>query len=282
VTDPNSRVTQLQGGELDVIWAAPWSQVEAIENGSETEFAEFPMGTFKMMQMNARKPLFQNSKVREAFSLGLDREGMINVVLAGHGEPANALVPPPIKFHDPNIPGAEHDPAKAKELLKEAVQEGVTPTLTLATPNEDDFWVTADQIVQQNLEEVGFTVKILKLDTSTWFENLETGNYDVSTGFIWTPLPTPIEIFGGYNALEAQFTGAPTTETSKLFKTALATPDEKKREHLYFQLQEIVDKEKFILPIAYEPFSWANRKDVTGLYVGNVGIPWFSEMGLTR
>jgi peptide/nickel transport system substrate-binding protein len=282
IADPNSRVTQLEGGELNVAYAVPWSQVESIEDGSETEFDKFQMGILKAMQVNARKPLFQNPKVREALNLGIDREGMVNVVLSGHGEPANSIVTPTTQFHDSSIPAGEHNPEKAKELLAEAVKEGVDPSFTLASPNEDDFWIQADQVLQQNLEEVGFEVKILKLDTSSWFENLETGNYDASTGFIWTPLPTPIEIFGGYNAFEGQYTGAPTTETSKLFNEALTTVSVKKREQLYSQMQEIVNKEEYLLPVVYEPYSWANRTDVTGLYVGRSGIPWFSEMSLAK
>jgi ABC-type transport system substrate-binding protein len=275
-------VAQLNSGQLDVISQPPWSQVEAIENSSETEFGDYPLGYNKLLFLNVRKPLFQNVKVREAVNLSLDREGMINVGMAGHGEPSAAFVPPPIEYHDPSIKAPEYNVEKAKELLAEAVKEGVDPSFTLSAPTTDSFFATATQVIQQNLEEVGFKVNILKLDGSTLFENLETGKYDAAPGFIYTPVATPTEIFGFYNSFEAQFTGGPIDETTKLFNEALSQPEKAERQQLYYELQELVAKEQAVIPVAYEPFSWALKKDVTDFYVGNVGIPWLYAVGISE
>ncbi|MGH2938186.1 MAG: ABC transporter substrate-binding protein [Solirubrobacterales bacterium] len=282
VTDPDSRTSQLLGGQLDVVYSPPWARVEEIEQSPETEFGDFPMGFLKGLQVNARLPKFQNIKLREAINLSLDREGMVEAVLRGHGEPAASFVPPPITYHDPNLKPPEHNVEMAKRLLAEAVKEGAETSFTLSVPNEDDFWVTAAQVVQQNLEEVGFQVKIEKLDTSSWFERLEGGKFEADTGFIYSAVPTPTEIFGGYNAFEGQFTGADTTETEKLFGEVLSEPNPAKRRQIYYHLQQIVADEQWMMPVVYEPFSWAYRSDVGGLYVGRIGIPWFSEAGLTE
>jgi peptide/nickel transport system substrate-binding protein len=278
--DANARVAQLNAGELDVILQPPWSQVAAIESNSETEFGDFPKGFNKLLNLNTRKPLFKNIKVREAVNLALDREGMINVAMGGKGEPSAAFVPPPIAYHDPNIEPPEQNVEKAKELLAEAVKEGVNPSFKLSTPLEDAFFASATQVIQQNLEEVGFKVSIQKLDGSSLFEALETGNYEAAPSFIWTPVATPTEIFAFYNSFEAQFTGLPITETGKLFKEALSEPDEAGREKLYFQLQEIIAKDQALIPIAYEPYSWAFRKNVVDFHVGNIGIPWLYTAGI--
>jgi peptide/nickel transport system substrate-binding protein len=282
VTDPNSRVTQLEGGQLDLIYAPPWSQVEGIEAGSETAFAKFPLGYLKMLQMNSRFPLFQNEKVREAVQLALDREGMVEAVLRGNGEPAASIVPPPVEFHNPNMNAPEHNIEKAKELVVEAVKEGVSPSFSIAMPNEDDFWLQGAQIAQQNLEEAGFTVKIDKLDGSSWFELLESGKYQMAAGHIYSAVPTPTEVFGAYNSLEANFTGIPTDETEKLFAEAMSEPNKAKRQQLYYELQEVVANEKYIAPAIYEPFAWAYRTDVSGLYVGRVGIPWLEVASINE
>jgi len=278
--DANARVAQLNSGELDVILQPPWSQVTAIESNSETEFGDFPKGFNKLLFLNTRKPVFQNMKAREAVNLALDREGMINVAMGGKGEPSGAFVPPPIAYHDPSIEAPEQNVEKAKQLLAEAVKEGVNPTFKLSTPLEDAFFVSATQVIQQNLEEVGFKVSIQKLDGSSLFEALETGKYDAAPGFIWTPVATPTEIFAFYNSFEAQFTGLPIDETTKLFNEALSQPDEAKREQLYFQLQEIVAEDQAVVPIAYEPYSWAFRKNVVDFHVGNIGIPWLYTAGI--
>jgi peptide/nickel transport system substrate-binding protein len=281
VPDANSRVSQLQGGEINVAYSPPWSQVESIENSPETHFEKYPLGFLKVLYINSRKELFQNENIREAINLALDREAMVQAVLAGHGEPAASIVPPAIIFHDVKLKAPEQNMAKAKELVEKAESEGMKPEFTFGVPNEDDFWETGSQVVQQNLEEAGFTVKIQKYDVSTQLENLTTGNYDIVAGFVYSGVATPTEIFGGYNSYEAQFTGASTKETTKLFNEALSEVNETKRAALYAKLQEIVANEKYVNAVAYVPFSWATQSDVTGLYVGRVGIPWFSEAGFS-
>ncbi|MBS1861651.1 MAG: ABC transporter substrate-binding protein [Actinobacteria bacterium] len=281
VPDPNSRVSQLNSGEVNVIATPPWSQVEAIEASPETELGTYPLGFNKLMTLNGREALFKNPKVREAINLGIDREGMVNAVLHGHGEAAASFVPPPVEFHDSSIKTPEFNPGKAKELLAEAVKEGVNPTFTVLTPIEDDFWPEAVQILQQNLDEVGFNVKIQKVDVSTWFEDASAGKFGAGPLQIYTPLTTQTEIWAFYNTAEGQFAGISTKETEKVFSEALRTPSSAKRKQLYHRLQEIVAKEQYIISVAYTPFSWAFSSNVTGLYVGRVGIPWFAEAGLS-
>jgi peptide/nickel transport system substrate-binding protein len=281
VADANSRVSQLKSGQVNVIATPPWSQVEAIEDSSETELGHYPLGFNKLMTLNGREALFKNPRVREAINLGVDREGLVSAVLHGHGEPAGSFVPPPIEFHDASIKAPEYNPTKARELLAEAVKEGVDPSFTIMTPIEDDFWPEAVQIVQQDLTEVGFKVKIEKIDVSTWFENAFSGKFGAGPLQIYTPLTGQTEIWAFYNTAEGQFAGIATGETEKLFGKALRTPSDATRKELYYQLQEIVAKEQYIISVAYTPFSWAFSSNVRGLYVGRVGIPWFSEAGLS-
>jgi ABC-type transport system substrate-binding protein len=95
-------------------------------------------------------------------------------------------------------------------------------------------------------------------------------------------VPTPTEIFGGYNSFEGQFTGTDTKETEKLFSEALAEPDKAKRQQLYTQLQEFVNNEQYISNVVYEPFAWAFQNKVQGLYVGNTGIPWLEDASISE
>jgi hypothetical protein len=37
-----------------------------------------------------------------------------------------------------------------------------------------------------------------------------------------------------------------------------------------------------VIPVAYEPFSWALKKGVSDFYVGNVGIPWLYAAGISE
>ena len=281
VPDPNSRVAQLKSGELDVIYGQPWAQNEAIENDSETEVAEVPLGYLKLLTLNSARPLFKNVKVREAISLALDREALNEAVLNGAGEPAGSIVPPPIEFYDASIKPPAQDMAKAKELLAEAEKEGApSPTFTLIL-QRDDFWPAAAQIIQQQLDEAGFHVNIETLEISTWLEAVANEEFDATGRIINSALPTPSEVFGLYLGENGYNTGSAVAQMQQLMTKARGEANEKKREQYYFQMQELVNKEKYIINVVYAPYPWAFRKNVTGLYVGAEGIPYFAETGFT-
>lgn len=282
VTNPESRLAQLRSGQLDAIYSPSSSQFEAIESAPETEVGDYPEGYIEMLQLNSKNPLFSDSKVREAITLALDREGMIQAVLLGHGTPAGALLPPAQPFHDPDLKAPEQDVGKAKSLLAEAVKEGAPePSFTILVPTEDDFWATASQIAQQNLTEVGFKVKLQKMETSSWFEVLASGKFDATFAFGYSQSPSPSEMLGFYNGFNGFNTFVDTTETTKLLAKALRTVDLQERTRIYSQIQEIIAEEGYLVTVVNKPYSWAHRTDIDGFYVGVVGIPWLDETSLS-
>lgn len=282
VASPESRVAQLKGGQLDVIDSPPWSQIEGIEATPGLAVGDYPLGNSHFLILNSHNPLFQDERVREAIALAIDREGIVSASLNGHGEPSGAWLPPVVPYSDHAIEPLAQDSAKAKQLLAEAVKDGVDPSFTMNTVAEDSIWGTAGQVIQQNLEEVGFDVEIRPLDLASDLEALEGGDFDAGGLWVYSGIPSPLELVGYYDASKAIYSGASTTETAKLSEQAGSEVDSQKRERLYHQFQEIIAKERFLVPIQYAPFSWATRDAVSGFAVGKTGIPWLAETGLSE
>ena len=282
VNSPESRVAQLKGGQLDVVFEPPSSQLDAIEATPGLTVGNYPLGIVQFLILNSRDPLFQNQKVREAVELAVDREGLNNVGLSGRGEVAGAWVPPATPSSAAEIiEPASRDVGKAKQLLAEAEKEGETPSFTLITPSESDFWQSGVQIVQQNLEEIGFKVKIEPVEATAELEPLASGKFDMATSQAAAGAPSPAELFSYYNATEGFYTGVDVTEMKKLAAQATSTPDAQKREGIWLQMQENIDEEQFILPLTYSPYLWALNEDVSGFEVFFTGIPFLADTGLT-
>ena len=282
VNSPESRVAQLKGGQLEVIYEPPYSQLDGIESTPGLKVGDYPMAFVEFMILNSRDPLFQNQKVREAVELAVDREGLNAAALFGHGELAGAWVPPAVPSSAADvIEPATRDVEKAKALLAEAVKEGVDPTFTLIAPSENSYWRSGAQIVQQNLEEIGFKLKIEATEGSSELELLGSGKFDMATLEVYPSTPGPAELFSYYNATESLYTGTDATEMTKLAEQAVSTPNAAKREGIWRQMQENIAKEKFILPITYSPYVWAMNEDVSGFTVTLTGIPWLADAGLT-
>ena len=77
------------------------------------------VGTYYMSINETLKP-FDNPKVREAMMYAIDRQTLIDTFYAGTGAPAKGILAPGLAGYNPDLPGFNYDPAKAKALLKEA------------------------------------------------------------------------------------------------------------------------------------------------------------------
>ena len=284
VPDVDSRTTQLRAGELGAMFAPDWSQLTSLEADPEVHVGIYAMGMLDSIGLNMKDPLFKNPKVREAVSLAIDREGIVKAALAGNGEPAGSWLPPVLEDHDASIKAPAQDLAKAKELLAEAeAEESLDLKLTLSTLSGDSYVGTASQVVQADLEEAGFKVTIQPLDESGLIAQSQSGKYDAALGgALSSDIVDPSELASFWPPTNALNTFGNTETVAKLSEEASTTTDEKVRRQKYYEIQEVVDKEKALITLDYHPFVWATQSDVTGFDVNSTGVPWLAETGFTE
>ena len=68
--------------------------------------------------MAQKNPLGKDARVREAFELALDREGIVQVVMDNEATVGNQWVAPSNPFYAKNMPVPKRDVARAKALLE--------------------------------------------------------------------------------------------------------------------------------------------------------------------
>jgi peptide/nickel transport system substrate-binding protein len=283
VPDVNSRTTQLQGGELDVMASPDWSQIPGLEATPDLHVGVYAMGYLDFFTLNSRNTLLADPRAREAFSLALDREGIVEAALHGYGEPAGPWIPPAIAGHDAGIKPVAQNVAKAKGLLAEAVQAtGAKPKLTLLYFSGDTYYSTVSQVAQQNLEDVGFEVNLQPLDEATAISQMSAGKFDAAPVYFSSDIADPSEAGSIYVGSEGVYSRGKLDEVAKLTAEAGSEQDEAKRMQLYGQMQEVIAREQNIVPYDYRPFVWAMGSDVTGFELNTTGHPWLAETGFTE
>src|SRR5699024_10315887 len=113
-----------------------------------------------------KKP-FDDVKVRQAFRLVVDREQMIEQVLSGVGTIGNDMFGP-LSENYPDFPQRKQDSDKAKKLLAAAgYPDGLE--VDLVTAPIQSGAVESAQVFAQQAAEAGITVKIRKVDATTFF-----------------------------------------------------------------------------------------------------------------
>src|SRR5499433_1945669 len=139
IVDSTVRLANLKSGQLDFIERLAASDVPQLKNDSRFKISRITEIGYQGITINIGKsdlaqknPLGKDPRVREAFELSLDRDGIVQVAMDGEADVGNQWVAPTNPFYAKNVPIPKRDVAKAKALLAEA---GVpNPTISLMTP----------------------------------------------------------------------------------------------------------------------------------------------------
>lgn len=124
VPDANAMMAQLQTGEINVI-AVPADNLQAIEQFAKTSGKiklqkGIGTGQYQFVAWNLTNPLFQDKKVRQALTMAIDRQGIVDNVAEGQGKLVNSQTSPSYWNYTDNVPKFPYDVEKAKKLLAEA------------------------------------------------------------------------------------------------------------------------------------------------------------------
>lgn len=110
--------------------------------------------------MNCMQAPFDDRRVRRAFNHAINR-GKLLQLINQRGVIATGVLPPQMQGYNAAAPGYAFDPARARELLREAgFGAGLSSTLWVRL---DALTLRLAQSIQQDLAEVGITVSIKAL-----------------------------------------------------------------------------------------------------------------------
>ena len=158
VADPNTRVTQLRAGTVNMIEDPPIQQVKQIKADSKLKIYSQPVGVMRL-GLNTTKPPLNDVHVRRAISLALDRASMVQAVLGGGGGVACTWISTTFLqgYKSPFGCLTNLDQAKS-ELAKSSYAKGAS--FTLIYDGADAEMPLTAQIVQSNLAKIGIQVKL--------------------------------------------------------------------------------------------------------------------------
>ena len=124
IVDSTVRLANLKSGQLDFIERMAPSDVPALKTDARFKISKITEIGYQGITINVGKsdlaqknPLGKDPRVREAFELALDRDGIVQVVMDGEADAGNQWVAPTNPFYAKNMPIPKRDVAKAKALL---------------------------------------------------------------------------------------------------------------------------------------------------------------------
>ena len=268
IPDSTVRLANLRSGELDMIERLAATDAASVKSDAALTYADAVSIGYMAMYVNiangprADNPFGKDKRLRQAFSLAIDREALSQVVFEGTAMAGNQPYPPTSPWFNKEIPVPVRDIDKAKELMKAAGHE----TLDIELQHANSPVVTQMmQVVQSMVAEAGFKVSLKATEFATLLSEQTAGNFQLSRSD-WSGRIDPdgnlhqfVTCKGGIN--DAKYCNA---EVDTLLNDARASTDEAVRKEKYDAAAKILDEDLPVIYLGHQSWIWAIKKDVTG------------------
>src|SRR3954467_15343987 len=270
IVDSTVRLANLRSGQLDLIERMAGSDVPQLKNDARFKVSKVVEIGYYGITINVNKSdlaqkhaMGKDARVREAFELALDRDGVVQVAMEGEAEPGNQWVAPNNRYYAKKFPIPKRDLAKARALLKEA---GVpNPSVTLMTPTTSDAQRIA-QVVQAMVKEAGFDAKIQSTEFATSLNLADKEQYEAYV-LAWSGRADPDGNIFSFDACKQplNYAGYCKPEVDEILNRSRTARDAGERRKAYEQLAAIALKDRPIVYLYHRHWLWAYTAKLSGL-----------------
>ena len=281
VKDATVRVLKLQKGELDMVQndLSP-ELVHYSENQPELN-VNWQNGTnFGYVGFNFEDPLLSQLAIREAISLGIDRQAIIDAIFDGHARLAGGLLVPEHWCGVPEINGFEFNPEKAKALLKQAqIPPGLVNSdgqleFSYKTSN-DPTRIRLATIYQSQLKKIGIHLNVQSYDWGTFYNDIKKGRFQMySLAWVGIKSPDIFQYVFASNAIPPDGANRGRYRDAKadqLIQQGLQQTAMEEQAQTYRDLQVHLQATLAVMPLWYEDQYTVSRVELTGYQLHNDG-----------
>lgn len=196
IPDQSTAFLELKTGGVDLLLGVPTDFLEILKSEDGVSVINMPGTGIQYMPINVTAPPFDDILVREATTLAVDQDAIVNSVYNGVGATAhNFLISSlPAANVDPAL-NVNFDPTKAGELLDQAgwtmggdgvrMKDGAPLNIKLFTENSTQY-KNLTQVIQAQLKDIGMNAEITVFDSSTIRDEYKRNAHQLAVrGYDW-------------------------------------------------------------------------------------------------
>ena len=209
------------------------------------------LGTY-FYRFNVTRPPLNDSRVRLALSMAIDRQAIIDAVTRGGQIPAYSFTPPNTQGYYPPDSPISYDPKAAQLALSEAGYPGGEkfPQLELLYNSSDGHRKIAEAIQQMWKTTLGIDIRLTNTDWKVYLSRTSNLDFDIARAGWIGDYPDPntfldMMLTGGGN----NRTGWSNPKYDQLIEKAATLNDQEKRFQVFQDAERILDREAPLLPI---------------------------------
>lgn len=286
--DLHAGLEALRNNNVEGLSYIPTQQVDSFGRNNQIRLASSALQQYTAVFINLKSNgAVQDLKVREALSLGTNKNAIVEEILKGHGSPIYSFILPEMVGEHPDLPRYVYDVDGARQKLQDAGWELVenSPTRVKGTSGLVINLITLDvpelvqtaELLKEQWAVIGVDLQISAVG-STDFQStvLRNKDYDLLlSGELYGIEPDP---YAFWHSSQATYPGLNLSQfgnrkADEYIEIGRNTADIEKRAEAYRSLQELV-VEQVPAVFLYQPeYIFAVSKKIHNVDADNIVIP---------
>ena len=265
---------EVQGGNLDLLYNAPPENISMLEDDFGDRQESFETGTLTFLGIPTYQEEFEDPQIRQALSMAVDREEIIDGLFEGTLTPAGSFLPPVLpEGREDACEFCEYDPDAAAELYEQAGGPDELTVYFNSGAGHDEWVEAVTNQWEQNLgiEDVSFE----SMEFAQYLDLLDEEDIEGPYRLGWT-LSYP----SAQESLEPMYsstasrnnTGWSSEEFDELIAQANAA-DAEDSEEAYQEAEEVLLEELPVVPLWFESQNVVWSENIDGVEITPRGLP---------
>jgi len=274
VPEDAARMVMIETGEAHAVMRVPPADAKRLDANPNINVVNASSVRVIYIGFNTQVEPFNNPKVRQAMNYAVNKEAIINTILAGVGTPSTAPVVPAV-FGYTKVGPYEYNPQKAKQLLAEAGYPNGFKAVFHHPTGRYLMDSTIAEAVQSMVREVGVQLELQTMEWSAYLGFVrkppeEAKHQIYMLGWGCVTLDADYGIFSLLHSTQIPPAGWGVSfykneKVDNLLQSARTTPDRPIREGLYAEAIKLIWDDAPWLYLHDEGQINAVRSNVKGL-----------------
>lgn len=278
INDYTAALTALRAGEIDVQPRLLPIQYKEQTTGPtfDEQFSKVSYsipGEYQIIWNNER-PFFRDKRVRQALTLMIDRQKIIDTIRLGFGHVGVSPFALQSRDFNPNIKPLPYDPARAAGLLDESGwkdhdgdgirdKDGVKFKFEFLGSSGSSVFKQLSPVLREEFRKAGIEMAERVVELALMTQTLKEHRFDASAvGFTFDLVHDPYHLWHSSAAAGgSNFQNFKNAESDRLLEQARLEFDNDKRKEIYWRWQELIFEEQPVTFLYYqeEPAAYSKR-----------------------
>lgn len=285
IADATAMFNALKSGQIDVSSrTVPAELVSTFKGDGKFKLASATNLSIVQFGLNYEIAPFNNEEFRQAMSLSIDRQAIIDTVLLGQGRAGDKGYPhPDSPWTNPDL-STPYDAAKANASFdqlgyKDADGDGLRETpegeplsIAIKVSAGEPIYVRVAELMAEQYKEVGIAIEVETLDPTTYSAAVSERNYEAYVSLIGPHgVADPDQFIMSHRSGYLWNKDVPYPAMEELIEGWMASTTIEDRKYVSFDMQELYNEQPTAIALYYPEEVYAYNADVYDGYVESLG-----------